>query len=114
MSSYPAVHGLSYPFAHEAETQLLRRVVNLLRLCGFLLIYHTYDSRRSEAGFPDIVAVGHGRCLFIELKSDEAPRRLPLAQEAWKAGLEACAGVEYYCWRPRDWQAIERTLTRRF
>lgn len=109
-----ATRGLSFPFSRELEPHFQQRVINLLRLCGFQLIYHTHDSRRSQAGFPDIVAVGHGRCLFIELKTDDAPKRLPLEQEAWKDGLEECRGVEYYCWRPRDWAVIERVLTRRF
>jgi len=117
-----AIRGLSYPRTRgqarrvvpvEREASFQARLLNLLPLFGFLLVYHTHDSRHSASGFPDIVAVGHGRCLFIELKADDAPRRLPLHQEAWKYGLEECAGVEYYLWRPRDFTEIQKILSRR-
>jgi len=117
-----AIRGLSYPRTRvqarriipvEREVHFLARTLEVLRTLGFQLVYHTHDSRHSASGFPDIVAVGFGRCLFIELKADDAPRRLPLAQEAWKVGLEDCPGVEWYCWHPRDWPEILRTLARR-
>lgn len=33
------------------------------------LWYHTYDSRKSPPGYPDLTIVGHGRLIFLELKS---------------------------------------------
>lgn len=51
------------------ERQFQPQVVQLARLCGWL-IYHTFDSRRSAAGFPDLCMVRGDRCLFVELKSD--------------------------------------------
>ena len=32
-------------------------VVRLLKQHGYPLIYHTFDSRRSPSGFPDLIAV---------------------------------------------------------
>ena len=43
-------------------------VVDLARTLGWR-VYHTYDSRRSQPGFPDLVLVRE-RILFLELKSE--------------------------------------------
>ena len=48
-------------------------VMRLLAAHGYTLRYHTFDSRRSPSGFPDIIAVHElpGRAaLAIELKTD--------------------------------------------
>jgi hypothetical protein len=44
-------------------------VIELAQLGGFLA-YHTYDSRRSAKGFPDLVLVRGERLLFAELEID--------------------------------------------
>jgi hypothetical protein len=85
--------------------------------------YHTHNSRRSNAGFPDIVAVrqttGHdkpSRLAFIELKREKG--KLTDAQQAWNEDLfltsiegsygcgesTRCEGVRFdvYLWRPSD------------
>ena len=99
----------------ERESHFLGRVVQLARAYGFQseLIYHTHRSDHSQAGFPDLVLVRPPRVIFAELKTERAPRLLPLAQEVWKDALERCPGVEYYLWRPRDFPSIERILKRR-
>lgn len=76
---------------------------------GYRLQYHTHDSRHSAAGFPDLVLVGRGRLLFIEVKS--ATGKLTTPQLAWYAGL-LDVGAEAYVWRPADWKSgtIERIL----
>ena len=38
------------------EAELQRNVLSLAAMTGWLA-YHTYDSRRSQAGFPDLVLV---------------------------------------------------------
>ena len=45
------------------EKQFMAQVVELAKLKGWL-VYHTYDSRRSEPGFPDLCMVRKGTCLF--------------------------------------------------
>ena len=52
------------------EKQFMTAVVEMARMLGWL-VYHTHDSRRSEAGFPDIVAVRRERVVFIELKTEK-------------------------------------------
>jgi hypothetical protein len=72
--------------------------------------HHETDSRRSNAGLPDIIAVRDGRLVFAELKTERG--RLRPEQQAWRDELRRLTGAEYYIWRPRDWQsgAIERVL----
>ena len=72
-------------------------------------VYHTYDSRRSAPGFPDLVLVRE-RILFAELKT-EAGRTTP-AQTAWRNAILAAAG-EHYVWRPGDWLEVQAVLRRR-
>ena len=99
------------------EAELLANVIELAELCGWL-VYHTYDSRRSNPGFPDLTMM---RCrpvkqlMFVELKSERG--RLTEAQELWGEGLSAMAAVTsnivaYRVWRPADWASghIERVL----
>lgn len=74
------------------EKVLMQRCLDHLAACGYLA-YHTHDSRRSQAGFPDIVAVGHGRVLWIECKREKG--KLSAEQKTWldalaRAGEQAC------------------------
>lgn len=77
---------------------------------GWSLTYHTHDSRKSEAGFPDRVFLHEawGRILFLELK--DMIRLMTGEQVRWMAGLRAI-GAECGVVRPCDWGELERTLT---
>ena len=97
----------------ESEESFQRRVLELARCMGWSLRYHTFDSRKSAPGFPDLVLVRAPRVIFAECKTDDAPRELLGAQRLWMHALLRCPGVEYYLWRPRTWQEIERILARR-
>ena len=71
-------------------------------------VYHTYDSRRSSAGFPDLVLVHPGRGLiFAELKVGRG--KLTPEQQAWLDDLQA-ANIRACCWWPEDWKYIEFVL----
>ena len=61
-----------------------------------------------DKGFVDYVAVRDGRCLFIELKGDKS--RLTPEQEEWARVLQACPGIEYYCWKPGDYERVVEVL----
>lgn len=89
------------------ERDFQQTVIDLARLRGFL-VYHPFDSRRSEPGFPDLTIVGKGRCLFVELKTEGG--RLRKEQRVWRDALEATEGVEYFLWRPSDWEEVVRVL----
>lgn len=83
----------------------------ILALCRWLKLrtYHTYDSRRSTPGFPDLVIVGKGGVIFAELKS--ANGKVSLNQQAWWEDLTK-AGAEAYIWWPEDWEIIQKVLKR--
>ena len=90
-----------------SEKQFLAQVVDLARLCGFTHIYHTYDSRRSVPGFPDLVLLKPGRCLFIEVKREG--KRLTPTQEDWARALRE-AGAEVWWFMPSEWELLKRVL----
>ncbi|WP_367132981.1 MULTISPECIES: VRR-NUC domain-containing protein [Streptomyces] len=92
-----------------SEEQFRRHVRKLAAMRGWDLAYHTHNSRRSDAGWPDEV-YGHPkaqRTLFVELKSDIG--RIRPAQAEWLRHLAAC-GLEVALWRPRDLALITATL----
>lgn len=88
----------------EAEWQ--RTVVEYAERRGWLT-FHDHDSRRDNAGFPDLVLVRRGRVVFAELKRQRGTMRRE--QETWLAALVVCA-VEVYVWRPSDWDSVEELL----
>jgi hypothetical protein len=93
------------------ERQLQAAVVELARMLGWL-VYHTYDSRRSLEGFPDLV-MAHprsGALLFAELKT--ARGKATPEQLEWLRVL-ALRGAAFL-WRPADLHdgSISRALHR--
>ena len=93
------------------ESEWLDRVRTLARQRGWIT-YHTYDSRRSESGFPDLVMARWGQLVFAELKRQSG--KLTGAQREWEASLRLVCGpgtpVRYYVWRPSDWDEVVRVL----
>ena len=96
------------PRVTEADFQAA--VVQLAELLGWAA-YHPRYSIASASGWPDLALCRPPRLILAEVKSDTG--QLTPAQEEWGALLAACPGIEYYCWRPGDWDAIERALTGR-
>lgn len=82
-----------------SEAALQQLVIDAAQAHG-LLTYHTYDSRRSNPGFPDLVIVGSKGVLYVELKS--ATGRLSPMQAYWLDTL-AAAGQNVRLWRPEHW-----------
>ncbi len=63
-----------------SERAFQRQIVQLAELMGWRT-YHTYDSRRSNPGFPDLVLVRAPRVIFAELKRQRG--RVTAAQTEW-------------------------------
>jgi hypothetical protein len=82
--------------ADLSERAFQRKVMDLARANGWAA-YHTHDSRRSPAGFPDCVFVRE-RVVWAELKS--ATGKLRTDQRAWVKLL-----------RPADWSEARAVLT---
>lgn len=72
------------------------------------LVHHETDSRRSYAGFPDLVLVHpkHG-IGFFELKAESGS--LQPDQFSWRDYLVK-AGARYYVFRPRDRFVVDELL----
>ena len=100
MAATPKVPAMS-------EAQWQRKVRDLCELYGWGPIYHTHDSRRSDAGFPDLTMVKGDRLVFAELKKETG--KLTPEQRVWLAALVA-AGQEATVWRPSDLPRVIRTL----
>lgn len=93
-SEYQRIHDRSI-----SEDALQRSLIEVAEIHGWAW-HHETDSRRSKAGFPDLVFahMTHGVC-FIELKSERG--YLKPAQKEWRDVLVA-GGARYYVFRPRD------------
>lgn len=92
------------------EKQFMAQVKRFAELHGWT-VYHTFDSRRSGPGFPDLV-FGRGpgnwpRLVAAELKVGK--NKVTVFQLAWLGHFEG-QGVPTYLWTPDDWELIERIL----
>lgn len=100
-----------------SERELQKKVINVATLHGWLS-YHSYQSLRSEPGFPDLVLVHPERKLLVfwELKGDQSRGRIGQLREAQKQWLDAlCEAklVEARVVTPEDWlnDSILRVLS---
>ncbi len=94
--------------AQVTEADWLALVRDLARTTGWRC-YHTHNSRRSDAGFPDLVLVRPPELVVTELKAERG--RVTPAQARWIAELQAC-GVEVHVWRPSDADVVVARLRR--
>lgn len=79
------------------EAELDRCVRDLLRI-NKLYGYHTHNSRRSEAGWPDWCIIGT-KIIFRELKTEHGK----LTPQQRRVGyLIQQAGDDWRVWRPSD------------
>ena len=89
----------------QTEKQFQAKIIEVARIYGWC-VYHTFDSRRSEKGFPDLVLVRE-RVLFRELKTEKG--RLTAYQIAWGKRLMD-AGSDFAVWRPSMLDEIYKEL----
>ncbi len=90
------------------ERSLQASITELCQLLG-VAWYHTYDSRRSHRGWPDLALCGSRGFFTRELKAESG--QLTDDQARWGRMLSA-VGVGWDVWRPADLQSgrIEREL----
>lgn len=95
------------PVAGLSEAQFQAKVVALARANAWAA-YHTHDSRRSEAGFPDLVMLRRGRLVVAELKVGS--NKTTADQDKWLALFADLPGARVFRWRPEDWSEICKEL----
>lgn len=93
--------------AKVSEKEFMAEVVKVAKSLGWK-VYHTHDSRKSEAGFPDLV-LARDRVIFAELKTEAG--KFSAAQLNWLDALDE-AGAVAQRWRPEQWAEIVAELTR--
>ncbi len=71
--------------------------------------FHTFDSRRSEPGFPDLLLLRErdGRRYVIETKTEKGP--VTTEQLAWIAAFSSC-GIPAMVARPNDLDTVLEML----
>ena len=95
------------------EADLQKAVIDLAHTLGYR-VHHTpratvrgkwiTPTAADAKGWPDLVIVGYGRLLFVELKSDRGFLRPEQAE--WRRAL-LDAGARHCVFRPRDWVSGE-------
>lgn len=93
------------------EAQLQALVMRTCEELG-LVAFHVPDSRRVGArGWVDLVILGIGGALFVELKSEDGRRSQAQIEMARAIRV---AGLQYRLWTPLDWRRdnINRDLRR--
>jgi hypothetical protein len=90
--------GPATPLEDILEADWSKQVCDLARTLGFPLIYHTFSSKRSAMGFPDLVLIRE-REIKLELKREKT--KPTEDQKRWIAGLLK-ASAEVYIARPSD------------
>lgn len=85
----------------EAEWQAF--VTDCLDLGGWKW-HHETDSRKSKAGFPDLIAVKGEQMLALELKTERG--RLRPEQTEWLLALSRIPGCRAGVVRPQSWRMV--------
>ena len=84
-----------------SERDLQNAIIADLKKLGVRLCYHTWNSKHSQAGFPDLIALHDGRGLAAELKREKAAAKAE--QVAWLHAFGLMPGLRAYLWRPSDY-----------
>ena len=90
------------------EQQWQNTVVEAAQLLGWW-VFHDHDSRKNQAGFPDLVLIRPPRVMFLELKRETG--KLTTAQGEVLGLLEDCPGVEVEVARPSNWSSLVEWLS---
>lgn len=80
------------------EKDLLQAILDAALLLKWRC-YHTFDSRRSEPGFPDLICLKDDRCIVYETKTSTG--RVTAAQYEWLDAFNL-AGIPAKIVRPEN------------
>ena len=90
-----------------SEKEWQGQVIELARWLNYEFIYHTFDSRHSPAGFPDLIILRDQIMIVAELKSEDG--ELTAEQYFWLLGfIEITPAV--YLWKPSDFDSVKEVL----
>jgi hypothetical protein len=92
------------------EKGYMQQIIDLARSTGWL-VFHTFDARRSEPGFPDLVMVRGAQLIFLEVKATKTTTSLE--QKEWMGRLRQVKYVHADVARPGDWPDLEAALKAR-
>lgn len=121
LRNLPNLPGYQAAASAMTEADFTTEVLGIFRMHGWLA-YHTHDSRKSEAGFPDVFAVRPRNPEFARLIAEGAPDTHPTSEQpfekrlAWltkegaRAGRVVCAELKtrnnYPTAKQRAWLAF--------
>ena len=80
-----------------SEVNFQAQIVKLAKLRGWK-VYHTYDSRKSKKGFPDLILIRDERIIAAELKTRK--KTTTTEQREWLDAFAESGVAESVLWRP--------------
>jgi len=92
--------------AHSDEAPFQAWIVSFAKLRGWRY-YHTYNSRRSVGGFPDLILIRGSQLVVLEVKG--ARGRESTEQAGWRLAFRG-AGINAMCVWPKDEDFVRRLL----
>ena len=90
-----------------SEKVFRQEVVTAAKAAGWM-VYFSWTSIHSPAGFPDLVLVKPPLMLLVELKTDKG--KVTKSQRQWLEALAQVTEVVRAVWKPTDLAAIRRLL----
>jgi hypothetical protein len=91
------------------EKYFQQAVVDMARRLGYEYVYHTWSSRNSPAGFPDLIIGNPGIMIVAELKADDG--RITPEQYFWLLYFGSIT-EHVYLWKPDEIEEIVELLQR--
>lgn len=96
--------------AAQNEAEYQQQILDLARTLNWRC-YHTWDSRHSEGGFPDIIAIRGPQLLALEIKGAKA-KEPPPEQVGWIGAFNQVRYVHAAFVYTKDFPDLADTLQR--
>jgi hypothetical protein len=115
----PETTELTPQLKYRHERDFTNHWAKVAQECGWM-VYHTYDSRHSPKGFPDLICLKDGRMIVAELKMKKYKRGVmkgdPMGvtpdQRAWLSEFDSLVGdIAVYIWTPDDEEEMSEALS---